>query len=75
MTSSCFLLMNYVIFPQDNVPPNSLKFFYGKKDKEQEHGAFAWLSVSPTVMNVTFVSRKGESCIELCYQTLSGLQF
>ncbi|XP_065914958.1 tartrate-resistant acid phosphatase type 5-like [Dysidea avara] len=44
-----------------NIPPNALKFYYGKKDKDQEHGAFAWLSVSPTVMNVTFMSRKGHN--------------
>ena len=49
------------LVPQANIPPNALKFYYGKKDKDQEHGAFAWLSVSPTVMNVTFMSRKGES--------------
>ncbi|XP_065913697.1 tartrate-resistant acid phosphatase type 5-like isoform X2 [Dysidea avara] len=42
-----------------DVPPQSLLFHYGSWDPFKTRGAFAYVSVYPAIMNVTYVDYKG----------------
>ena len=41
------------------MPPQSLLFHYGSWDPFKTRGAFAYVSVYPAIMNVTYVDYKG----------------
>ncbi|XP_065913695.1 tartrate-resistant acid phosphatase type 5-like [Dysidea avara] len=43
----------------DNIPPASLKYHFGNIDLDSRIGAFNWVSISPTSMNVSFVDQTG----------------
>ena len=48
-----------MIMIQDDVPKDSLKFFYGPKDDPDSKGGFTSVSVSTEKMTVTFYNYKG----------------
>lgn len=47
--------------PQDSVPSGSLQFFHGHSDSTMKKGGYTVVSITSTLMNVTFYSHKGRS--------------
>ena len=53
---------NLAFHLQDDVPKDSLKFFYGPTDDPDSHGGFTTVSVGTEAMTITFYDHKGTYC-------------
>ncbi|XP_065913702.1 tartrate-resistant acid phosphatase type 5-like isoform X2 [Dysidea avara] len=42
----------------DSIPANSLQYYYALNDTTGTYGAFTWVSISPTVMEVVYIDGK-----------------
>lgn len=45
---------------QDDIPSNSLKFHYGPHDNSAERGGYVSVSLTPSIMTVTYYDESGE---------------
>lgn len=54
------------------MPSGSLKFFHGNDDPDEKKGGYTTVSITPTIMNVTFYSHKGRPVISFPGFLLAG---
>ena len=64
-THTCTHTHTHTHTPQDSVPNDSLKFFHGHSDPTMKKGGYTIVSITPTLMNITFYSHKGRSSLSL----------